>query len=105
MKVFVLDSAQVDLTDLRSYIVKEFSRDTWLKTFAKIKTSIRNLAKHPRLGGVPPELVTLHLTQYRQILSGQNRIIYEVRTEAIYIHMVVDARRDIKTLLMQRLLR
>ena len=105
MKVVILDSADHDLKDLRSYIVKEFSRDTWLKTFGKIKVSIRNLAKFPSLGAIPPELEALHLTQYRQILSGKNRIIYEPRPDAVYVHMVVDARRDMKSLLMQRLMR
>jgi hypothetical protein len=47
----------------------------------------------------------LNLTQYRQILSGMNRIIYEVRQDAVYIHLVVDTRRDLKDVLMQRLTR
>ena len=105
MKVVILDSAEQDLKDLRGYIVREFSRDTWLKTFDKIKTSIRNLAKFPLLGAIPPELEALHLGQYRRILSGKNRIIYEPRSDTVYIHMVVDARRDMKSLLMQRLMR
>ena len=105
MKVVILDSAEQDLKQLRTYIIKEFSRDTWLKTFGKIKTSIRNLAKFPLLGAIPSELEALHLTQYRQILSGKNRIIYEPRPDAVYVYMVVDARRDMKSLLMQRLMR
>lgn len=105
MKVVILDSAEQDLKELRGYIIKEFSRDTWLKTFDKIKTSIRNLAKFPLLGAIPPELEALHLTQYRQIVSGKNRIIYEPRPDAVYVHMVVDARRDMKSLLLQRLMR
>ena len=105
MKVVILDSAEQDLKDLRRYILKEFSRDAWLKTFDKIKTSIRNLAKFPLLGAIPPELEALHLTQYRQIASGKNRIIYEPRPDAVYVHMVVDARRDMTSLLLQRLMR
>lgn len=34
-----------------------------------------------------------------------NRVIYEVRQEIIYIHIVADTRKDMKTLLTQRLLR
>ena len=105
MKVVILDSAAQDLKELRSYIIKEFSRETWLKTFGTIKTSIRNLAKFPLLGAIPPELEVLQLTQYRQILSGKNRIIDEPRPDALYIHIVVDARRDMKSLLMRRLMR
>jgi plasmid stabilization system protein ParE len=83
------ESAQADLVELRSYIVKNFSVTTWQATYAKLKLAIRNLATFPQLGGVPDELETLNLTQYRQILSGKNRIIYEVRQDAVYIHLII----------------
>lgn len=105
MKVVILESAQADLVELRSYIVKNFSVTTWRATYAKLKLAIRNLAKFPQLGGIPDELETLNLTQYRQILSGKNRVIYEVRQDAVYVHLIVDTRRDLKDVLMQRLLR
>jgi plasmid stabilization system protein ParE len=105
MKVVILESAQADLVELRSYIVKNFSVTTWQATYAKLKLAIRNLAPLPQLGGIPDELETLNLTQYRQILPGMNRIIYEVRQDAVYIHLIIDTRRDLKDVLMQRLLR
>ena len=105
MKIVILASAELDLHDLRAYIVKDFSAATWQKTFKQIKASIRNLASFPLLGSVPDELQTLNLTQYRQVLSGQNRIIYEVRQDTIYIHLVVDSRRDLQSFLLRRLVR
>ena len=105
MKVVVLDSAEQDLKDLRSYVVKNFSQTTWLKTYSKLKESIRNLATFPLLGAVPPELESLNMNQYRQIISGMNRVIYEPRADAVYIYMIVDTRRNLGTLLMQRLMR
>jgi toxin ParE1/3/4 len=105
MKVVILDSAEQDLKDLRSYVVKNFSQTTWLKTYSKLKESIRNLATFPLMGAVPPELETLSLNQYRQVISGMNRVIYEPRADAVYIYMIVDTRRDLETLLMQRLMR
>lgn len=105
MKVVLLESAQADLVSLRSYIVKNFSTATWQATYSKLKEAIRNLGTFPHLGGVPEELETLNLTQYRQILSGMNRIIYEVRQDTVYVHLVVDTRRDLKGVLMGRLMR
>lgn len=105
MRVVLLESAQADLVALRSYIVKNFSSATWQATYSKLKEAIRNLATFPHLGGVAEELETLNLTQYRQILSGMNRIIYEVRQDTVYVHLVVDTRRDLKSVLMDRLLR
>ena len=105
MKVVILDSAEQDLKELRSYVVKNFPQATWLKTYSKLKESIRNLATFPLLGAVPPELESLNMNQYRQIISGMNRVIYEPRADAVYIYMIVDTRRDLETLLMQRLMR
>jgi toxin ParE1/3/4 len=105
MKVVILDSAEQDLKELRCYVVKNFSQATWLKTYSKLKESIRNLATFPLLGAVPPELESLNLNQYRQIISGMNRVVYEPRADAVYIYMIVDTRRDLETLLMQRLMR
>jgi toxin ParE1/3/4 len=105
MKVVFLASAEYDLKELRSYIIKNFSHDTWQKTYGKLKESIRNLASFPYLGSIPEELETLNLSQYRQILSGMNRIIYETRQDTVHIHIIVDARRDMKSFLMRRLVR
>ncbi|MDE2056353.1 MAG: type II toxin-antitoxin system RelE/ParE family toxin [Betaproteobacteria bacterium] len=104
-RVVILDSAQQDMKELRAYILKNFSVDTWRTSYAKIKEAIRNLHSFPQAGSIPEEVEKLNLTQYKQVLSGMNRIIYEVRQEIIYIHIIADARRDMTTLLSRRLIR
>jgi hypothetical protein len=47
----------------------------------------------------------VNLTQYRQVIPGMNRIVYELRNEVIYIHIVCDTRRNTQSLLTRRLLR
>lgn len=86
-RVVLLASAEQDLKDLRAYLLKNFSSDTWASSYALIKHTIRQLQHFP------------------QALAGMNRIIYEVRQEVIYAHMIVDVRRDMKALLARRLLR
>lgn len=104
-RVVLLASAEQDLKDLRAYLLKNFSSDTWASSYALIKHTIRQLQHFPQAGTIPDELEKLHLAQYRQALAGMNRIIYEVRQEVIYVHMNVDVRRDMKSLLTRRLLR
>lgn len=104
-KIVLLASAEQDMKELRSYVVKNFSLATWQGIYSKLKDSIRNLKAFPFVGSIPEELERLNLTQYRQVISGMNRVIYEVRQEIIYIHIVADTRKDMKTLLTQRLLR
>lgn len=105
MKVVILESAEHDLKELKSYIVKNFSIETWQSTYDKIKAVIRNLKTFPHVGSIPEEFEKLNLSQYRQVISGMNRIIYEVRQDTLYIHIITDARRDLKSLLTRRLLR
>ncbi|TXT36665.1 MAG: hypothetical protein FD135_4131 [Comamonadaceae bacterium] len=105
MRVVLLASAEQDLKELRSYILKNFSRLTWQKTYSQLKQAIGNLVTHPYLGGIPDELELIQLTQYRQILSGKNRVIYEVRQDTVFIHAIIDTRRDMMAFLMARLLR
>ncbi|MDP9878889.1 plasmid stabilization system protein ParE [Variovorax boronicumulans] len=103
MKVVFLRSAEADLKDLRRYLLKNFGADTWAASYAKIKQSVAIIAAHPQAGRIPEELEDLNAAQYRQVISGMNRIIYEVRLDTAYIHVVCDTRRDLKGLLMRRL--
>ena len=105
MKIVILESAEYDLKELKDYLVKNFSVGTWKNTYNKLKKVIRNLKDFPDLGTIPDELDRLNLSQYRQVISGANRIIYEVRRDSIYIHVIMDTRRDTMSLLTRRLLR
>jgi toxin ParE1/3/4 len=105
IKVVILESAEHDLKELMSYIVRNFSLKTWQNTYDKIKEVIRNLKTFPYTGSIPEEFEELNLSQYRQVISGMNRIIYEVRQDTLYIHIIVDGRRDLTSLLTRRLLR
>jgi toxin ParE1/3/4 len=105
LKVVILESAEHDLKELRSYIVRNFSLKTWQNTYDRIKEAIRNLKTFPFTGSIPEEIEKLNPSQYRQVISGMNRIIYEVRQDTLYIHIIVDGRRDLTSLLTRRLLR
>lgn len=105
MRLVFLRSAEEDIKALKGYIVKNFGRESWTISYEKLKACATTLQEHPRMGRIPPELEQLDITQYRQVISGMNRIIYEVREETIYIHVVVDTRRDLQRLLMKRIVR
>jgi Txe/YoeB family toxin of Txe-Axe toxin-antitoxin module len=82
-----------------------FGADTWRASYRKIQESVSTIQAFPLNGKIPEELENLNLTQYRQVISGMNRIVYEIRQQTIYIHIVCDTRRDMKFLLVKRLLR
>ncbi|MBN6773045.1 type II toxin-antitoxin system RelE/ParE family toxin [Pseudomonas granadensis] len=105
LKIVILQSAQADLKELRTYLVRQFSTQIWQSTYADLKTAILGLADQPYSGSIPVEIEKLNLGQYRQIISGMNRVIYEVREATVFIHIVVDTRKSLPALLMKRLLR
>lgn len=104
MKVVFVEGAEQDLHDLRRYILKRFGAPAWQDSYRKLKETVRATSAFPQSGSQPDELLDLNLANYRQVISGQNRIIYEVRGELIYIHVVCDTRRDMKSVLSRRVL-
>jgi len=103
MKVVFLQSVEADLKELRSYIVKNFGKHVWLTRYGKMKESVAMIQDHPKIGSMPPELESLNNAQFRQVIASMNRMIYEVRGDTAYIHIVCDTRRDLQGLLMRRL--
>jgi toxin ParE1/3/4 len=104
VKVVLLAGADDDLKALRLYITKNFGKDAWLDTSAKLKKSFEVIKTLPAGGSVPDELVRLGLKEYRQVVSGMNRIVYEVSGQVALVHIICDTRRDMRGLLSRRLL-
>lgn len=103
-KLLILEDAQEDMKDLRRYIVRGFGAETWKPTSVQLAVTFESIKVSPQSGFVPAELSDFGGLSCREALSGQNRIIYEVRGDTIYIHVVTDTRRDLRTLLQKRLL-
>lgn len=103
VQVIILRGAEADLRELRRYLRHRFGSATWNDSFAAIKQAIARIADHPQAGTLPEELEALQLDQYRQVLSGKNRIVYETRGERIFVHLVCDVRRDLRDVLLRRL--
>lgn len=105
MKVYFLPGAEEDLKDLRRYLLRAFGEAAWLESYAKITETVRLLRDAPEIGSAPEELIDLQFDHYRQLVSGKNRILYEIREDAIYIHVVCESRRDMRSLLARGLVR
>lgn len=103
-KVVILRSAQADLQFLKHHLVKKFGKAAWQKSDAGIKEAVMRIEAYPQAGRIPDELATLNQAQYRQTPSGTNRIIYELRGDTAFVHIICDVRMDLQPLLMRRLL-
>ncbi|MBP0605662.1 MULTISPECIES: type II toxin-antitoxin system RelE/ParE family toxin [Burkholderia] len=103
LRVVVLRSAEEDLKRLKRYLVSNFGSATWQTSYRQIKDAIASIRAFPNHGRIPDELANISLGQYREVIAGINRIIYDVRGDTIHVHIVCDTRRDLKSLLMRRL--
>jgi plasmid stabilization system protein ParE len=57
--VVILQSAETDLKELRSYLTKQFSAQTWQNTYATLKVAVRHMASQPYAGSIPEEIERL----------------------------------------------
>lgn len=63
-----------------------------------------SLQTFPHRGSIPHELMGLSAGDVRQTLAWPYRIIYRIAGETVYVVIIADGRRDLRTLLQQRLL-
>ena len=106
-QVVILKSAKQDLQGLKAEFdsAPHFPDDVWQASYDKIRESIQRLENSPNAGSIPDEIEKLNLVQYRQVICGMNRILYELRQNAVYVHLIADTRRKATDLLMRRLMR
>ncbi|HKU00290.1 MAG TPA: type II toxin-antitoxin system RelE/ParE family toxin [Paraburkholderia sp.] len=105
LKYRILPTARIGIDELRSYVVRAFGWETWRQTSAQIQATITHVRQFPESSHVPAELEGFVDDNFRQALSGKNRIIYQVRDGIVYIHLVIDTRRDLQALLQRIVLR
>ena len=72
---------------------------------ASLEVACHGLTTFPERGNVPKELRTLGMTEFREVHAGVYRIIYRTTGQQVVIYCVLDGRRDVQSLLEQRLLR
>ena len=105
LKYRILPTARIGIDELRSYVVRTFGWETWRQTSAQLQDTITHIRQFPESGHVPVELEGFFEDGFRQTFSGKNRIIYQVRGDTVFVHLVLDARRDLPALLQRIVLR
>jgi len=103
--VNIVSDASEDLFDIYLHIAETDSPLKAERLIAELKESCTRLEKFPDRGHVPPELATLGISDYREIHHGPYRIIYQIVDRNVFVHGLLDGRRDLQDLLQIRLLR
>ena len=101
----VIDEAQADILVIHKYILEHDSAQAADYVFGKIEELCCSLDHLPERGHVPPELARINVTTYLEVHFKPYRVIYEIEGKKIFIHCVMDGRRELQDLLERRLLR
>jgi toxin ParE1/3/4 len=104
LAVIVLRRAERDLDEIYDFIATQNAQAAD-RARAGLIGALATLAALPHRGNVPSELLSLGVTDYREIRWTVYRIIYRVTPQRVVVHCVLDGRRDMQSLLQRRLLR
>jgi addiction module RelE/StbE family toxin len=96
--------AALDLADIVTYIADE-SPTNAKRLLDRIRNRAKNLESNPRRGRIVPEFSRFSIHTFRELLIKPYRIVYRIAEDRVYVLAVLDARRDLQDVLLERLLR
>lgn len=93
--------------DLQS-IIRYIAADNLLsagKILDRIKKKAQSLNNFPSRGRVVSELREIGIYSHHEIITKQWRIIYRIESQTVFVVSVLDSRRQLQDLLLERLMR
>lgn len=103
--VHLIKDAQDDLFDIYRYVAEEDSPERAGRLIDSIEEVCNGLEELPERGHLPPELERIGIFSYREVHFKPYRIIYQIMDKDIFIHCILDGRRDMEDILQHRMLR
>jgi toxin ParE1/3/4 len=103
--VRILGEAEEDLFEIYTYVAEKDSPSKAEALFDRLQGACETLAVLPARGRVPPELKSIGVFLYRELLVLSYRIFYRIEGRTVHVYAILDARRDLSEILHERLLR
>lgn len=100
-KVNLSFSAEEDLFEIYQYV---FFNDPVEKA-EKLYEKCIALQEYPHRGHIPSELSFVGIDDFFEITYKPYRIIYHIIKKEVFIHCILDGRRDMQKILQERLMR
>jgi len=97
-------TAERDLEAIIEYIARE-SKDTARRILKKLRDAAGTLSSRPHRGRVVPELSEQGITSYHELIVPPWRILYRIRERYVHVLAVLDSRRNLEDILLERLTR
>ena len=103
--VLLTNDAARDLEELHDYISVHDAPQDADHVLEQIEKVFSRLSEFPERGAYPKELLALGIREYREVFFKPYRIISRVINKTVFVLLIADGRRDMLSLLQQRLLR
>jgi toxin ParE1/3/4 len=104
-QVIITFEAEKDILDIYDYIAKKDTLQNAEYVLDNLESLILSLEESPERGHYPPELSIQGIKEFKEVIFKPYRAIYEITGSKVIVHLCVDGRRDMKTLLERRLIR
>ncbi|PKN62087.1 MAG: plasmid stabilization protein [Deltaproteobacteria bacterium HGW-Deltaproteobacteria-15] len=103
--VLLTNDAARDLEELHDYISVHDAAQEADHVLEQIEKVFSSLSEFPERGAYPRELLALGIREFREVFFKPYRIISRAIDKTVYVMLIADGRRDMQSLLQQRLLR
>ncbi len=103
-EVALTKDAERDLEDIYRYIAEHDSPASADHVLDRLLQATDSLQSSPDRGSSPRELLSLGISEYRQVFFKPYRLIFRVHAQRMVIYVIADSRRDMQSLLARRLL-
>jgi len=98
------EAAVRDLEELISYIAADSPLNAE-RILDKLEKRAQTLESTPVRGRVVPELAHFGIRNWRELIVKPYRIIYRIDEDTVNVLAVLDGRRDLQDMLLERLIR
>ncbi len=93
-----------DVDEILAFITAREDLDTATRVCDRILARVRSLSGHPNRCRIVPELRDFGIREYREAIARPYRIIFRIVGSKVGIIGVLDSRRDLEELLLDRAL-
>lgn len=100
-QVFWTQTAQQDLIKIIKYIAND-SEINAKSIYETIKRKSDNLRQMPLQGRIIPELKYFGIVLYTELITTPWRIIYKIEENKVWVLAVIDGRRNVEDILLNR---
>ena len=98
-------TAEDDLSAILEYVTRSEGADRALALYEDLRRRVSTLNSLPRRARVVPELEAVGLQEFRELLVGPYRLCFRLDGRVVVLLAVLDGRRDLAELLIERALR